>query len=168
MDGVVYFQPGELLVGAPNLPGRPALRPLQGDESVPLPDELSDYEELSAGCAEPPDPRPEAPSSTSSSQRQEPDVGSYVLTRGDIGGDGRLESVRVERVAPNSPPQVLVIRDDQVVGRGDLPVPALPCRGLVAEAEPDADPALLLVWTSRGADSTTVGITVFELPEDGE
>ena len=157
VDGVVYFQPGELLVGAPTLPGRPALRPLRGDDSVELPQELDDYEELSAGCPEP------EPTDEASGLVPRGDAG--VLTRGDIGGDGRLEQVRVVRQSPTTPPRVQVIRDDVLVAEGTLPVPALPCRGLVAEAEPEAPPALLLVWTSRGAGHT-VGVTVFELPEE--
>ncbi len=154
MDGLVLFKPGELLVGNPELQGRPAVRPLDGDLLAQVPEVLDDYEVLSAGCAEAlGEPYP------SSMVRDE------ILTRGDIGGDGRLEQVRVERKAPMAAPEVLVSRDGRLVGHAVLPIPAEPCRGLVAEIEPDGDPVLLVVWTSQGANSTTVAVTIFELDE---
>lgn len=162
VDGVVYFQPGELLVGAPTLAGRPALRPLRGEDSVVLPEDLSDYEVLSADC-------PDGPATRVAERDRgdEPvDPSDRVLTRGDIGGDGQLEEVLVERPAPTLSPVVKVLRGELLVAEGTLPVPAQPCRGLVAEAEPDADPALLLIWTSGAGANNTVGITVFELPEE--
>ena len=154
VDGLVLFKPGELMVGHPTVQGRPAVRPLEDNQLTTVPTQLDDYEVLSDGCLDGADvPRQPAVSS------------GQVLTRGDLGGDGRLEQVRVERRAPMAAPEVLVTRDDVLVGRGELPVPAVPCRGLVAEAEPEGDPVLLLVWTSRGANSTTVGVTIFELDE---
>ena len=149
MDGLVLFRPGELLVGNPTVQGRPAIRPLDPQGVSSIPEQLDDYEVLSQGCAEP-SGRPAV-------------ISTDVFTRGDIGGDGKLEQVRIERRAPMAAPDVLVFRDGVVVGKGTLPVPAVPCRGLVAEAEPEGAPVLMVVWTSRGASSTTVGVTVFEL-----
>ncbi len=152
VDGLVLFRPGDLLVGDPDLPGRPAVRPLAEEQQAVLPERLEDWEILSEGCA----PAPDA-------SQQPVDRAGEVLVRGDLGGDGSLEQVRVERRSPMSQPRVLVHRGDALVGQGLLPVPAVPCRGLIAEAEPEGQPLLLLVWTSRGAERTTVGVTVFEL-----
>ncbi len=151
VDGLVLFRPGELLVGNPVLPGRPALRPLDPAQPAQLPELLQEYEVLSEACGAAPG--------------QPAVITADVLARGDMGGDGRLEEVHVRRRAPMAAPEVLVSRAGVVVGRGELPVPAVPCRGLIAEAEPDGAPVLLVVWTSRGASSTTVGVTVFELDE---
>jgi len=154
VDGVVLYKPGQLLVGHPSLQGRPAVRPLEGDSLATVPEQLDDYEVLSDGCLD------------EQGQPHQPAVISReVLARGDLGGDGRLEQVRVERKAPMAAPDVIVTRDGDEVGHGVLPVPAVPCRGLVAEAEPDGVPVLMVVWTSRGASSITVGVTVFELDE---
>ncbi len=154
VDGLVLFRPGQLLVGNPTVQGRPAIEPLDPDAVSQVPESLDDYEVLSHGCVREPE------------QAQEPAVISgEVLVRGDMGGDGRLEQVRVQRRAPMAAPEVLVSRDGTLVGRGVLPVPAVPCRGLVAEAEPEGAPVLMVVWTSRGASSTTVGVTVFEIDE---
>jgi hypothetical protein len=154
VDGLVLFKPGELLVGNPELQGRPAVRPLEGSELAQVPEQLDDYVILSAGCLDAPG-EPHEPSV----------ISDEVLARGDLGGDGRLEQVVVERRSPMAAPDVLVSRDGLIVGQGELPIPAVPCRGLVAEAEPEGDPVLLLIWTSRGANNTTVGVTVFELDE---
>lgn len=149
VDGLVLFRPGELLVGDPTVQGRPAVRPLEPSVLAHLPESLDDYEVLTEGCSKP--------------QGQPAVITGDVLVRGDMGGDGRLEQVSVVRRAPMAAPEVLVARDGVVVGRGELPVPAVPCRGLVAEAEAEGEPVLMVIWTSRGPNSTTVGVTVFEL-----
>ncbi len=154
-DGVVLFQPGLLVVGDPTLPGRPAVRPLEDSQLAVIPEQLDEFVILSAGCI------PEQVEQ----DHQPAVIGGGVLARGDMGGDGRLEQVRVRRRAPMAAPEVLVSRDGALVGKGELPVPAVPCRGLIAEAEPQGSPVLLIVWTSRGAGATTVGVTVFELDE---
>ncbi len=170
VSGVVYFQPGDLLVGNPDLSGRPGLRPLEPDQLAMLPADLGAYEELSAGCVQPPPPRSRAaaPSAPTPASAEPAPVSAgpedQVLARGDLGGDGVVERVRVVRSSELSAPSVQVLRGDQLVARGSLPMPAQACRGLVAEAEADADPVLVLVWTSGGPDLTTVGVTVFALP----
>ncbi|MFH1467942.1 MAG: hypothetical protein ABIO70_26385 [Pseudomonadota bacterium] len=149
-DGAVWFRPGELLVGNPGLPGRPAVRPLADDRAATFPVEAGEFEDLSAGCAQPEEPVP--------------GVAPSVLTRGDLGGDGRIEEVTVQRAAATTAPEVRVQRDAQLLAVGHLPVSAQPCRGLVAEVQPDGAPDLVVVWTSRGADGTSVGVTIFGLP----
>jgi hypothetical protein len=153
MDATVLFRPGELLMGSPLVQGRPAVRPLDPSFVTELPEDQGDYELLSDGCLGAPGERGPAV------------IEGGVFARGDMGGDGKLEQVRIRRKAPMAAPEVLVSRDDQPVGRGELPVPAVPCRGLIAEAEADGQPVLMIVWTSRGAESTTVGVTIFELDE---
>ncbi len=153
MDGMVLFRPGELLVGNPTVQGRPAVRPLDPSRVAELPEQPGEYELLSDGCLDGTEhPGPAV-------------IEGGVFTRGDMGGDGRLEQVRVQRKAPMAAPEVMVSRDGRLVGRGELPVPAVPCRALIAEAEPEGQPVLMIVWTSRGAESTTVGVTIFELDE---
>jgi hypothetical protein len=149
-DGVVWFKPGDLLVGTPSLPGRPAVRPLAPDQAATLPADQGEFEDLGADCG---------------LLEQEP-LGAVpvVLTRGDLGGDGQLEVVTVQRAGATAAPELHVLRGEQVVAEGHLPVSALACRGLVAEVVPEGAPDLLVVWTSRGAEGVSVGVTVFGLP----
>ena len=166
VGGVVYFRPGDLLLGAPQQPGRPAVRPMEGEQRVVLPADLSGYDDLSSCCSasqgmDGDDPSPDdAPAAGGSTAE-----GRTVLAHGDLGGDGLLERVEVLRVSPQADSQVQVFRGERLVGSAALPMPVQLCKGLVAEADDGDAPLLLLVWTSSGAGGVTVGVTVFDLVE---
>jgi hypothetical protein len=126
------------------------VRPLAPEQAAALPVDQGDFEDLGAGCSVP--------------GQELVGAAPVVLTRGDLGGDGQLEVVTVQRAMTAAAPELRVLRGDQPVAVGHLPVPAQPCRGLVAEALPEGAPELLVVWTSRGAEGVSVGVTVFALP----
>jgi len=151
-DGVVWFRPGELLVGDPALPGRPAVRLLGTPEAATLPLERGDFEDLGAACRDA--VRGALP----------PGAASALLALGDLSGDGQVERITVRREAPAAAPEIRVVRGDRLLARALLPVPAEPCVGLVAEVQVEGPPDLVVVWASRGADHTTLGATVLALP----
>ena len=158
VNGEVWFHPGELLVGNPSLAGRPAVRPLQGNAPFMLPTDLSEYEMLSRTC---PTSREEAQAAWSrTALAPEPPV----LTRGDLGGDGVVESVAVERVSATTAPSVRVSRGKQLLASVGLPVSIWPCGALITEVDADDTPDLILVWASWGANGRTVGVNVYQVP----
>jgi hypothetical protein len=154
VGGSIFFRPGELILGRPDLAGRPGFLPLAGGRKISLPEDLSNYENLGGGCMDLP------PSDRGSSTAT-----PTVLARGDLGADGTIETVLVVRADPLSPPIVRVLRGNIVIGQSALPMPARPCRGIIAEADADDEPELLVVWTSTGAQGVTYGVNVLRLPE---
>jgi len=156
VNGEVYFRPGDLLLGDPNLPGRPAIRPLQGNAAFMLPSDLSDYETLSGAC---PRSRDEA-----RDVQARANAASATIARGDIGGDGVIEVATLERRGDPAAAWVQVTRAGKRLAEAQLPVPAWPCTGLVSEVDSDAIPDLVVVWSTWGADGRTIGVTVYKLP----
>lgn len=149
VEGQVYFRPGELIVGQPDLASRPGLLPLMGGRSITLPQDLSAYENLSARCV----------------PIENLGNASQVLGRGDLGADGRVESIVVRRPDPLSGVVLEIRRDDAPLTQSVLPLSVRPCKALVAEVEAGDVPELILIWTSAGPQGTTRGVTVFELQE---
>lgn len=157
----VYFQPGDLLVGSPTLPGRPAVRPLVGSQPVMLPTDLSGFEHLSRTC-----PASEAAYQQASTEGRADLAAGRLLARGDVSGDGRIETVVARRTVENGPLEVRVMRGSQVLGRATLPGLALPCGGLVAEVDGSHTPRAVVVWSAWGVAGRTTGVEVYGLPDD--
>lgn len=152
VDGTILFRPGDLLVGQPDLPGRPGVRPLAGEAPVTVPSDTTGFEDLGAACRR----------SVSGAM----DATPRLLARGDLGADGQVEHAVVRRPEATAAPEVQVFRGEVLLARGWLPMPATPCGGLIAEPDEGHAPALLVTWTSTGALGTTVGVTVFRLPAE--
>lgn len=148
LGGDVFFRPGELIVGRPDLPGRPGFLPLLGGRPVSLPEDLETLEKLSEGCA-----------GGSLEAARSP----RTLGRGDLGADGRLELV-LSMGSETQPGFLLrVMRADLLVAETALPLPRTPCRALVAEIDGSDAPGLLVIWTSEGPQGLTRGVTVYRL-----
>lgn len=158
INGEVWFHPGDLLVGNPSLPGRPAVRPLQGNAPFMLPMNLKDYDLLSRPCPRSLQEAQDAWTRTSAAPEPAP------LARGDLLGDGVVETIVVERTSPTAAPVIKVLRGRDPLAVATLPVSAWPCAALVTEANADDSPDLLLVWTSWGGEIRTVGVNVYQLP----
>ncbi|MBN1336475.1 MAG: hypothetical protein JXB39_10985 [Deltaproteobacteria bacterium] len=164
VDAVVWFRPGEILLGHPTRPGRPAMDVLKGGKPVVLPTDALGWEDLSSPCTAPVRPGSHDPlADRSRSAEVERPEGPVPIARGDLAGDGLVEWASVHRPTPTDAPEVTVWRADRPLARGALPMPAEACTGVISEATDDV-PALIVIWTSRGAEGTTVGVTVFEMP----
>lgn len=172
VDGSVYFRPGRLFIGRPHQPGRPGLAPLESDDPIMLPSSLSSFEPLSDRCRASSSEdiplassTPEAAAEARRTPTSSPAMPTHVLTRGDLGGDGQMETVYFGFDPPHGEPTLVVTRSDTPLSRGRLPLSARPCAALVAELQEDAPPELLVVWTSQGPQGLTVGLHVFRLPD---
>lgn len=134
-----WWRAGELVVGMPDQPGQPGLRPLVSLEPTALPADLSAWAAVGEHCVTDPE------------------------SRGLVGGSPYKARV----VGSGEGPVVQLLRQDEVVAANALGRPARVCEVLLAEA--DALPGLELVVAWRMELGTEgqelLGITVYRIPE---
>lgn len=134
-----WWRQGELVVGKPDQPGRPGLRPLASLAPTVLPDDLPTWATIGEDCV----PRPES--------------------QADL--EGQRVTARVLATAEG--PVIQLLSGEQVLAENALGRPARVCEVLLAEA--DALPGLevIVAWRMERAPGPGElrGLTVYRVPE---
>jgi len=140
IDLRAWWRQGELVVGLPEAPGRPGLRPLESLAPVMLPADLDAWAALGDSCVTRPESRLK--------------VGERKLT------------ARVTASAEG--PVVQLLDGKQVVAVNALGRPALVCEVLLADADALPGPEILVAWRLEVGDEAggeLRGFTVWRVPE---
>ena len=146
VQGTVLFRPGQLFIGREDLPDQPGVQLLAKPRHTSMPDASDEFDRLDEACA------PDEP------ERK-------LRIHADLEGDGLLEEIRVGRDHVRAPVQVKVYRDQNLIAKSTLPLPATPCIASVAEVNEDDRPELVLVWVSSESEHEVIGVHVFQLPQ---
>ena len=131
-----FWRSGEFVVGMPHLPARPALRPLDGNRPLQLPEDMSIWTGIGQTCE--------------SSPRHKARLGGTSISA-VVGGDA-LHPVVELRIG------------DRLVAEALLGRPATICEVKIMDADAIQGPEILVAWRLAD-DAQTRGFTVFRVPE---
>lgn len=164
LNGGVYLQGSDLVVGSPAEPGRPGFLPALGGQLFQLPDDLGGFKVLGQDCDRKGTRNLPVTVSLGKGMRA---LGQVVE---DLNLDGERETIMLQGPTPNAgellpyvPLSVLVFKGGESIGRYDLDVTAFACEILVQELAGDARPEIVVVWKSVGGSGYTAGATVLGL-----
>jgi hypothetical protein len=133
---VGWWRTGELLVGIPDAPDRPGMRPLVSTTPAPLPGDLSSWEPVGHSCEDPP--------------RGVAAIGSNAV-EGVVLGD-------------EVQPVIALMQGDRIVAQNALGHPATVCEIRIVQADKLPGLELVVAWRMTG-EAPVQGITVFRIPE---
>ena len=133
---VGWWRQGELLVGVPDAPDRPGMRPLANATPAPLPGDLSAWEPIGHSCQEAP------------------------RGLGAI-GDEAVEAVVTGDLAQ---PIITLMHGERVLAQNALGHSAEVCEIRLVQADELPGMELVVAWRLSGTDPVQ-GITVFRVPE---
>jgi len=133
---VGWWREGELLVGVPQVEGRPGVRPLVSTTPTALPTDLSGWEPVGHTC--------QAPPRGLASVRGLPMEGVVL-------GDEKT-------------PVIALIQGDRIMAQNTLGRPALVCEIRIVQADKLPGLELVVAWRTQ-REAGIQGITVFRIPE---
>ncbi|MEL6346702.1 MAG: hypothetical protein AAFV53_26550 [Myxococcota bacterium] len=133
-----WLKEGDLLVGTPDAPGRPGVRPLVSEAALVLPDDLTGWTPLGEACAEDP---------AATAKIDDTDVTAAVS------------------VDPTGKQIVRLQAGELILAERVLARPATICQIVIAQADTLPGPELLILWRLGDNADDLRGVTVFRIPE---
>lgn len=133
-----WFKPGDLLVGTPNIAGRPGMRPLISDAQMVLPVDLEGWTPIGDTCQDPPR------------------------------ATNTINNVQVTATVTVDPTghQIARLRaGDLILAEGAFTRPAQICALVLAEVDPLPGMELLIAWRLGDKPDDLRGLTVYRVPE---
>lgn len=135
---MIWWRPGELLVGDPASSERPGLRPIISNAPLILPEDLSAWTAVGETCQD--TPHAEA----------------------TLNGQPVTVSIHTD---PTQQQQVRLIASERLIAETPLGRPVQVCEIRLSEADPLPGPEVIIAWRFGEGDDQIRGLTVFRVPQ---